>query len=121
MTLAVMAQHVSQEVNHLVRSNPLLVQGKEEMSSSADRRKSGDSSPFSSDLTLGCLSARCPRLPQERCQRYVCLVLKIENRPVFPHCFSYSWQCVFQPFLTCLVIRLEVLTFRFLVRQSRLA
>src|SRR5271157_4645775 len=118
MTLAVMMQHVSQEVNHFLRSNPLLIQGEQEVSSLADRRKCGDSSPFSRDLTLGRLSAWCPRLPEERCQRNICLVLKIENCPVFPHCFPYFGQRVFQPFLTCLLIRLEVLTFRFLIRQS---
>src|SRR5580658_5573931 len=121
MTPAVMIQHVSQEVNHLVRSNPLLIQGKQEVSSSADRRKGGDSSPFSSDLALGRLSARRPRLAQECRQRNVCLVLKIENRPVFPHCFAYFGQRVFQPLLACLLVCLEVLAFRFLVRQSRFA
>src|SRR5271157_1537573 len=98
MTLSVMIQHVSQKVNHLVRSNPLLTQDKQEVSSSANRRKGGDSSPFSSDLTLGCLSAWCPRLAQECRQRNVCLVLKIENCPVFPDCFAYLGQREFQPF-----------------------
>ena len=84
----------------------------------ADRRKGGDSSPFSGDLTFGCLSTWRPRLPEEGCQRNIRFVLKIENRSVFPHCFPYLGQRVFQPFLTCLLIRLEVLTFRFLVRQS---
>ena len=112
-----MVQHLSQEVNDLVRSNPFLMQGEQEVSLPADRRKGGDSSPFASDLPLGCLSTWCPRLPEEGCQRNVRFVLKIENRPVFPHCFPYLGQCLFQPFLTCLLIRLEVLTFRFLVRQ----
>ena len=114
-----MMEHLSQEVNYFVRSNPLLVQGKQEVSLFADRRKSGDSSPFSGNLALGGLSSWCPGLAQERRQRNIGFVLKIKNRPVFPHCFTYFWQRVFQPFLTCLVVRLEILTLRFLVRQSR--
>src|SRR5580700_4094812 len=113
-----MIQHLSQEVNYLVGSNPLLMQGEEEVSLLAHRRQCGDSSPFSRDLTLGRLSAWRPRLAEERCQRNIRFVLKIENCPVFPHSFAYFGERVFQPFLACLGIRLEVLTFRLLIRQS---
>src|SRR5271157_1346995 len=113
-----MIQHLSQEVNYLVRSNPLLMQGEEEVSSLAHRRQCGHSSPFSRDPPLGRLSAWRPRLAEERCQRNIRLVLKIENCPVFPHCLAYFGERIFQPFLACLGIRLEVLTFRFLIRQS---
>src|SRR3990172_5373762 len=104
MTLAVMIEHVSQEVNDLVRSNPLLMQDKQEMPSPADRRKSSNSSTFSGDLTLRGLSAWCPRLAQKCRQGNVRLVLKVKNRPVFPHRFAYLGQRALQPFLTCLLV-----------------
>ena len=114
-----MTEHLSQEVNDFIRSDPLLVQSKQEVSLLADRRKSGDPSSFSGNLTLGGLSSWCPGLAQERRQRNIGLVLKIENCPVFPHGFTHFRQRTLQPFLTSLVVRLEILTLRFLVCQSR--
>ena len=74
VTLAVMTEHLSQEVNDFIRSDPLLVQSKQEVSLLADRRKSGDPSSFSGNLTLGGLSSWCPGLAQERRQRNIGLV-----------------------------------------------
>ncbi len=121
MATTVMMQHLGQEVNHLVGGDPLLVQGEQQVPTFADRRKSSHTSAPSGDLCLGGLSPRCPGFAQERCQRHVCLVLKIQKRPVFPHRFSNLGQSIVHPFLTRLVVRLEILTFRFLVRESRFA
>ena len=94
------------------------MQGEEEVSLFAHRRQCRDSSTFSRDLTFGRLSAWRRRLAEERCQRNIRFVLKIENCPVFPHCFANFGESFLQPFLACLGVRLEVLTFRFLIRQS---
>ena len=64
MTTAVMMQHLSQEMNHLVRSNPLFVQGKQEMPAFADRRKGSNSSALSGDLCFGVFPRGAHVLPK---------------------------------------------------------
>ena len=91
MTLAVMTQHLRQEVNHLVRSDPLLVQGEEEVSLSADCRKGRHSSSFSRNLPFGGLSSWCPCFAQKRRQRDIGFVLKIEISPGISARFHGLW------------------------------
>src|SRR3989337_115473 len=106
-------------MNDFIRGNPFLVQSKQQMATSADCRNGGNSSALSADPRFGSLSPRRPRLAQERRQGNVRLVLKIQNRPVFPHGFADFWQFACQPFQACSVVRLEVLTFWFLVGEPR--
>jgi hypothetical protein len=113
-----MLEHLSQEMNHLVRRYPLLVQGRQQMPAFADCRERRDFSPLPRDLGLGGLAPRGPGFAQERRQRNVGLVLKVQDCSVFPHRVANRGQLVLDPFLSRRLVRLEILTFWFIDSQG---
>ena len=119
MSSRMMLEHLSEKVNDFGGGNPFFMQSKHQVSASADGRHRGHAAALSGNFPFRRLTAWRPSFSQERCQRDVRLVLKIENRPVFLDRSADFRRLVSQPFPPRLLVNFVVLTLRFLVSQSR--
>jgi hypothetical protein len=119
MTCLMVSQKLIEEVNHLRRCNPLLMQDEEQASLRIDGRQRGHATAFPCDVFLGSLPARCPRLGQERRERDVAFVLKIQQRPVFLDRLADLGHLIAEPCFTLFVVLLKVLSLRLRVLSAR--
>src|SRR5580658_8070695 len=111
-------QHLSQKMDDLCRSDPFVEQVEQEPSLAAQGRHSRYTPSFASDRHTRRLAAYAPGLTQERRQRDVRFVLKIQNRPEFPHRLANLRHDRPQPFPASLLVGFEILPFRLLVGQT---
>lgn len=116
--LGVMPQHLPEEVDHFRRGDPFVEQAKQHMSFAADCRHRGHAAPFAGHSCRRRLATRRPSLAQQGCQRNVRFVLKVQDGPVFLDLRANLRDIVLQPFFARLLVDLEVLPLRFLIRQA---
>ena len=94
------------------------MQTKQEMATPTHGRHRSHSTSLAGHSGFGGLPTRGSRFSQERSQRNIRLVLKIQNCQVFP-CFSEDFRhLVTSPFLPRFFVAFVVLTFRLLISQS---
>src|SRR5437667_1764749 len=118
MTLWMMPQHLSQEIDDLGRSDAFIVQAKNQLSATGDRRHGRHTTTLARHSLLRRLTPRCPCLAQKSRQRHVSLVLKVQNCLVFSDGLSNPWQLALPPLQSFLIRHFEVLTGGFLIAHS---
>src|SRR5271157_3931088 len=90
VTAFVVLKHLRQELDDFLGTDSFVVKSEEKLSSTRNRGHCRHTTALSSHTLFRSLSAGCPGLTQERCQRNVRLILEVEDRFVFPHCAAYS-------------------------------
>jgi hypothetical protein len=114
-------QHLVQETDDLRRANAFVKQAKEQPALATQGRHRRHAAPLPSYRHPRSLATHRPGLAQESRQRDVGFVLKVQNRPELPHYSADLWHFGSQPFLTSLLVYLEILPLRLLISQASVA
>src|ERR1700722_10288232 len=117
MSLFMVLQHLPQKMNDLFRGNPFIIQVKQKPALTIDGRHRRHATSFACYLLARCSATWSPGLTQEGCQRYVCLILKIQQSPKITDRLANFGGVGTQPLLTSLFVQFKVLPFRFLAGQ----
>ena len=81
----VMLQHLGKELDHLLGSDAFLMEPEDKLSSTGNGRHCGNAAALARNSLLWGLAARSPGLSEQRSERNVRLVLKVQNSLVFSH------------------------------------
>ncbi len=113
-----MLQHLSEEVDHFLGTDSFLVQFENEPTRSIDCGNRRNPSPLARYLLTRRQSTRSPGLSQKSSQRYVRLILKIQQSPVFLHGFADFRGLGRHPLLTSFLVHFKILPLRLLIGQA---
>src|SRR5262245_58614493 len=120
VTLGMVLQHLPQELHDLLRSDPLAEQLKYQASLSTQSRHGRYPAAFARDCNVSGLAAEFPCLSKKRGQRYVRLVLEVQNCPEFLDGSANARRFGPQPFFPCFLVQLKVSAFGLLIRKARI-
>ena len=117
--LAMVLQHLEKKVYDLLRSDPFIMESKDQAATTRDRGHGRHAATLPGNFLLRRLATRCPGFSQQRCEGNIRFVLKIQDRVVLSHGGTDLRQLCAHPCLPLLLRQLEVLSFGLLIRQAR--
>src|ERR1700682_925739 len=119
ITPRMMSQHLTKKRNYLLGCDALIMQPKNQLATTRDRRHCRHAAAFARDGLLRSLAPWCPGLAQQCRQGDVRFVLKVQNCRVIAYRAANLWQLRERPCLAFLGRQFEILAFRLLITQAR--